>query len=722
MAGNYAILHIVKVQISLVASLMTSIALPVEAGSVRTAACAADIAHAIANMETNVHFSVEAKVTILPRKAILGIVDGTGAAALSDFHHNRFEGIVPGDCIRASGFTKVSTNSMIPTAYCEQISVLSHGKPPEPRDITASEFHSGRFDLAYVRVKGVVRDVFIDEIDPEWLFLVVGSEQGNVFASFRISEYGGFDSARLEGAEVAISGLCIKQRVDRRIGSRHALRRTLGASGLESIDILKPSPADPFLAPKLESAKELSPEEVASTGRRRITGRVLAVWGGRHLMIEPTDRKDVVQCDLKEGPPPACDTLIEAVGLPETDLFRINLTRAIWRRAPPTSAHAAETPPTDISAEDLFTDENGKSAIQTRFYGLTVRVRGVVRSLPASGDPEKRIYVECGKFTLPVDVSATLPLGADLAIGCEISVAGVCVVRTDNWSPHSPFPHIRDVFLVPRSASDIAVLRRPPWWTPQRLLVALAALLFAMLIVLIWNLLLRRLAERRGKELAEEHIARAETDMKVLERTRLAVELHDSVAQNLTAVAMELETARQFQNGARPELLSHFAIAWRTLKSCRDELRNCLWDLRSQALEEPDMETAIRRTLLPVVKGVNTAIRFKVPREILTDNTTHAILRIIRELAINGIRHGGAASIWIAGSIDGGTLQFSVRDDGCGFDAQKCPGVEDGHFGMHGIRERLRHLAGRMTVESAPGRGTKTTISISLPKGQTSQS
>jgi signal transduction histidine kinase len=291
-------------------------------------------------------------------------------------------------------------------------------------------------------------------------------------------------------------------------------------------------------------------------------------------------------------------------------------------------------------------------------------------------------------------------------------VTGICVTETDSWTPYASFPHIRDVFLVPQAEIGITILRRPSWWTPKRLLIALAALLALTLGILVWNISLHRLAERRGKELAEESIARAETDMKVLERTRLAVELHDSVAQNLTGVAMELEAARQYQDGAPTELLNHMGIAWRTLKSCRDELRNCLWDLRNNALEETDMETAIRKTLLPHIKGIELVLRFKVPRQMLSDNTTHAMLRVIRELALNGIRHGKAKTIRIAGDIDGNTLKFSVSDDGCGFDPENCPSVDDGHFGLQGIRERVAQLGGTVSISSEPGKGTKTTVTI----------
>ena len=697
--------------------MMVLAALSATAGGTPTATCAADIARAVRQMETNVSYDVTATVAFLSQRAVAGIQDETGSAAITDFHHNRFDSIRVGDRIHASGYTKTSTNSLIPTAYCERISVLSHGTPPKPTDVTATEFHSGKFDYAYVRVKGVVRDVFTDEIDGEWFYLVIGSEHGSVFASFFKKENQELDLSRLEGAEVAISGLCSKLRVDRRPGSRHALRRILSASAKGTVEVLKPSPEDPFAVPELELAKESSPEEIALAGRRRIAGRVVAVWeGGRYAILKPKNRGDVVQCELKNGAIPKCGDFIEAVGIPETDLYRINLARAIWRKSDAPSARQDDKPQ-DISADDLFVDENGKPDIQTKFHGRPVRIRGIVRSLPAEGSPEKRLYLECGNHTLPIDIGSAAESLQDVAIGSEVSVTGVCVTKVDSWSQHAPFPHIREVFLVTRSPSDILVIRRPPWWTPGRLFVLLAAMLAGMLTIFAWNVSLRRLAEQRGRHLAEEHIARAETDMKVMERTRLAVELHDSVAQNLTAVAMELETARQFQDGAPREMLDHLGIAWRTLKSCREELRNCLWDLRSQALEEQDVETAVHRTLLPHVKGIDISVRFKVPRTLISDNTTHAILRIIRELVLNGIRHGGAKTIRVEGGVEGGALSFSVQDDGRGFDPEKCPGVAEGHFGLQGIRERVRQLSGTLAIESGPGRGAKAIVTIPIPKG-----
>ena len=131
-------------------------------------------------------------------------------------------------------------------------------------------------------------------------------------------------------------------------------------------------------------------------------------------------------------------------------------------------------------------------------------------------------------------------------------------------------------------------------------------------------------------------------------------------------------------------------------------------------LEDEDVNDAIRRTLAPHVGNTELAVRFSVPRELFCDNTAHTILRIIRELAINAVQHGKATSVKVAGSIEGGKLLFSVRDNGCGFDPESAPGMAQGHFGFQGIRDRIESFEGEMSVQSAPGKGTKVTIALTV--------
>ena len=157
-------------------------------------------------------------------------------------------------------------------------------------------------------------------------------------------------------------------------------------------------------------------------------------------------------------------------------------------------------------------------------------------------------------------------------------------------------------------------------------------------------------------------------------------------------------------------LLHHLEIADKALQSCRDELRNCLWDLKNRALEEKDMNEAIRRTVSPFVGDVVLLIRFNVPRDQISDNTAHALMRIVRELAANAVRHGRARTIRVAGSLDGDALMLSVQDDGCGFDPENRPDISTGHFGIQGVIERIERLEGTYAIESSPGHGA--TVSI----------
>ena len=110
------------------------------------------------------------------------------------------------------------------------------------------------------------------------------------------------------------------------------------------------------------------------------------------------------------------------------------------------------------------------------------------------------------------------------------------------------------------------------------------------------------------------------------------------------------------------------------------------------------------------------SVRFRLARNTISDTTAYAILRIIRELTVNGIRHGEATEIHVAGSVEADRIRFSVRDNGKGFDPASAPGVDEGHFGLEGVRERISNLNGEMKIESSPGKGTKVTICLQKSK------
>jgi NarL family two-component system sensor histidine kinase LiaS len=197
------------------------------------------------------------------------------------------------------------------------------------------------------------------------------------------------------------------------------------------------------------------------------------------------------------------------------------------------------------------------------------------------------------------------------------------------------------------------------------------------------------------------------------DRTRLAVELHDTISQNLTGATMQIGTAAQFVGTDAARAVRHIDIATRTLDACREELRNCIWDLRSNTLDEQDLNEALRRTVQRLVGEARLEIRLDVPREKLSDNTVHALMNIVRELATNAVRHGGASVVRIEGALEGGMLRCTVSDDGCGFDPDNRPGMAEGHFGLQGIEERIDELGGELDIHGGSGEGAR--ISFRIP-------
>lgn len=314
---------------------------------------------------------------------------------------------------------------------------------------------------------------------------------------------------------------------------------------------------------------------------------------------------------------------------------------------------------------------------------------------PGSGELKRGdlIWLQC-----EISNTAKYPLGAYYR---EATV----LARDKAMRADSMLPSEDDVLAV--------IAQKSSWWTCERIAATIAAASALLLLMLVWSLSLRVLVRRRGRELLREKAAHLDSTLRIDERTRLAVELHDSVAQNLSGVSLQIDAALRNERLNPEKTRSNLLLASAILKSSREDLRNCLWDLRSRALDEPDMESAIRQTLRPILNDTGLTIRFNVPRTKLSDNTAHAVLRIIRELVSNSITHGKATKIAIAGGIGDDRLLFSVSDNGCGFDAENTPGPSGGHFGLAGIRERLRGFSGTMHIESAEGKGTRTVISMS---------
>lgn len=610
-----------------------------------------------------------------------------------------------GDILRIRGrLTKESAGIVVAKVFSE--TALGHeAPPPEPLPATAREILANRVDNRFVRIRGSVLDVRIDETDPKYIFLMIHDGDGTLFTAFNRLP-GQPPPLALIGAQIEVDAFVWSNPLSKRRFSTHEL-----SAGTNEIRILVSAEERRRQAPPIARLRGITPERFTALGPHFACGTVRVVYASSKALLQTPGGDFVVLENLQE-PFPRVGQTVKAVGLPQTDLHFVHLVHARWTEV--TNACPQTGAVTDVSAGDLAPH----GVVDHEFHGKTVRLRGIVKMLPRQHLNEHLLLLECADRTLPVDLTSVDLSQTDIAVGCTVEVTAVCVLLIENWQPGITYSRVLGFTLVPRGAADLTVLSAPPWWTSGRMLILVILLLVALLGFFIWNRILRRLVERRSRELVRAELTTAKTRLRVEERTRLAVELHDSLAQVLTGISMEIETAQRCRKSDSAAAFRHIDTAGKSLKACRNELRNTLWDLRSQALEEIDIDKAIRQTLLPHIRGIELNVRFNVPRTRLSDNALHDILCIIRELAVNAIHHGHADTIFVAGSQEADKLLFSVRDNGCGFDPAAIPGAGEGHYGLVGIRERLRRLGGSLELFCRPGKGAEARAFIRLTRPQ----
>jgi NarL family two-component system sensor histidine kinase YdfH len=218
--------------------------------------------------------------------------------------------------------------------------------------------------------------------------------------------------------------------------------------------------------------------------------------------------------------------------------------------------------------------------------------------------------------------------------------------------------------------------------------------------------------EAANRQLAE-YAARVEDLTTAAERQRMARELHDTLSQGLAGLILQLEAVEAHLKGTRPErALTIVQEAKTRARETLAESRQAIAALRQTGTR--DLGEAARQEAEHFTSstGIPCTVELALPAA-LPEPVSEAAIRVIAEGLTNIARHARAkkARLRIATNPDLKELNIEIADDGSGFDPAA---VEAGHYGLLGMRERVRLAGGRFDVFSEPGKGTQIVIRFPL--------
>lgn len=344
-------------------------------------------------------------------------------------------------------------------------------------------------------------------------------------------------------------------------------------------------------------------------------------------------------------------------------------------------------------------------------YGAVFRTEGLLRDINRRqnttqllvGEGEYNLQVE-----LPIPLEGTLP--AWLKLGSRVQVTGALAYTSIVDVETGDRRRIENVELIPSKLTDVVLVRRAPFWTPRRLLIAVISLGAAFILLTVWLITLRRMVAKRTAELADSIRAREATRIEALavqrERLRLAADLHDGFQQYLAGAMFRLKAVFNYlPHEGMEKCRRQLEKMQEALQHTQNGLRATLWALNeeSEGPESlPDLLRFVARRM-PHWDGIVTIESVGEERKIARRGAT-SLLLILQEAVGNAIRHGGAKSVSVKIAFTPDKLLLTVTDNGRGFDRTLLK--ETGHYGLSTMERRITELGGTMSITSVLGKGT----------------
>ena len=442
-------------------------------------------------------------------------------------------------------------------------------------------------------------------------------------------------------------------------------------------EVAQRSAASELQIPTIKSLRhvfELHPSQVTVRGN--------VVLSSPTLYIE--DSTGGLAIDGGDGASLKLGDEVQATGIIEPRGFNAILRQArvklLWSREP--------APPFSVTAAQAATGA---------FDGMYIDIEGSLAAKPEIASQSVVMNLTSGNHSYRAILNGARQ--EDVLDGLRphslLRLRGVCVVDPERSQNLTPF------VLLLRSAGDVSVISGPPWWDVRYLgEIALALIPLTLIGVLIYT----RAEHWRMRAVVEE-------------RTRMAREIHDTLAQGFAGIALQLESVLQKPRAKEVEI-APVVIACQMAQQSRREAHRSIAALRTLHSDEA-LEDMLRNLLQMQVVGsqIELAVSATGTPQRLSAEHAGQVLRIAQEAVANTLQHTPATRIEVRLVFEPGKVLMEIADDGRGFDVSGAPVAEQGHFGITGMKERAANLKADFAIQS-DNVGTRINLRVPIPRRQ----
>lgn len=586
---------------------------------------------------------------------------------------------------------------------------------PEARKVPVERLLSGAEDCQRVELEGVIQEVRLPASDGDRITFAIKARE-HIF-QIVAEHWSGIDPAQLIDAGVRVKGVFLP--ISNIRSEMVALR--LRIAGPEDIAVLKKPPKDPFSIPRvpLDRLQPFSPDGI-STHRCVTQGVVTFCSPGNFFFVQ---KKDVGVKVQSPGTTVAVGNHVEIAGFVDMSRQVASITGAVVRNL----GQEAVPEPVSASINQLLNPSRPVLWMRVEksdFDGRLIKIRGKLHRFETNKSQDQVIlHMDMKDATADAHLLGLAPDQVDSLRhswieDADLELTGVCEMSfLDSSIPNVPKAAGFRLWL--RSPADVRVVHMPPWWTPQRLKIALLISILAFVSVIAWSLTLRRTLKIRTARLEEvmSHHRNAELEFQSAqqERRRLAGDLHDGLQQMIAGVSYRLEAAIGQLEPDPAEARIQLNATRSALNATKTRLGECLWGLRQVEEESGDFTTLLRHVVDTSQHWPEGVVSLVVAGEplVLSRDVMGSLLLLVQEAVGNALRHGHAQHVHVRLSYAIDEIGMEIEDDGSGFNPRSAPGTRDGHYGLEGMRQRMTWLGGTVSINSRPGSGT--CISVHLP-------